>query len=246
MVAPIPVPNAERKAREFAKREEEILRAALDLFDPEHWDQITVAQIAAHTGIGKGTIYKHFSSKEEIYARLAFDDGRRLLAQFAEIVDDAAAGSGLAQVRRLLEVSFANHLKNPALGSVHMYCKQLCLRGRLGAESHQQLTELEHDLMALFSQPLIRGVAAGEIVNVPLPILFTGMHATFEGALVMLRNQNFTCIGNDGEFCAASQVSAEQFIQNIIDYMMAALTASRQSLIHELAAGLTTPAAAKG
>lgn len=62
-----------RKVREFRRREQEILDAALSLFLVQGEDSVTVEMIAEAVGIGKGTIYKHFKSKAEIYLRLMLD-----------------------------------------------------------------------------------------------------------------------------------------------------------------------------
>ncbi len=59
-----------RKEREFQRREEEILEISLELFKKLGVDKVTVEKIAAEVGIAKGTIYKHFSTKEEIFATL--------------------------------------------------------------------------------------------------------------------------------------------------------------------------------
>ena len=67
-----------RKIREFRRREQEILTAALRLFLEQGEDSVTVEMIADDVGIGKGTIYKHFKSKAEIYLRLMLDYERDL------------------------------------------------------------------------------------------------------------------------------------------------------------------------
>lgn len=67
-----------RKIREFRRREQEILSAALRLFLDQGEDSVTVEMIADEVGIGKGTIYKHFKSKAEIYLRLMLDYERDL------------------------------------------------------------------------------------------------------------------------------------------------------------------------
>ncbi len=61
---------AERKAREFERREEEILDASFDLFLKKGLNETTIDMIAEVVEIGKGTVYKHFKSKHEIYATL--------------------------------------------------------------------------------------------------------------------------------------------------------------------------------
>lgn len=62
-----------RKVREFRRREQEILDTALKLFLEQGEDSVTVEMIADAVGIGKGTIYKHFKSKSEIFLRLMLD-----------------------------------------------------------------------------------------------------------------------------------------------------------------------------
>lgn len=69
-----------RKVREFRRREQEILQTALTLFLDRGEDSVTVEMIADEVGIGKGTIYKHFKSKAEIYLRLMLDYERELNA----------------------------------------------------------------------------------------------------------------------------------------------------------------------
>lgn len=67
-----------RKVREFRRREQEILDTSLRLFLEQGEDSVTVEMIADEVGIGKGTIYKHFKSKAEIYLRLMLDYEREL------------------------------------------------------------------------------------------------------------------------------------------------------------------------
>ncbi|HEX4870261.1 MAG TPA: TetR/AcrR family transcriptional regulator [Moraxellaceae bacterium] len=62
--------KATQKAREFRQREQAILDCALQLFMEQGEDRVTVEMIADRVGIGKGTIYKHFETKNEIYLLL--------------------------------------------------------------------------------------------------------------------------------------------------------------------------------
>src|SRR5690606_39464201 len=62
--------KATRKAQEFRQREQQILDTALALFLEQGEDRVTVEMIADRVGIGKGTIYKHFETKNEIYLLL--------------------------------------------------------------------------------------------------------------------------------------------------------------------------------
>ena len=79
--------KATRKAREFRQREQEILDAALALFLEQGEDRVTVEMIADRVGIGKGTIYKHFETKNEIYLLLMLRYEEDLAEVFAGISD---------------------------------------------------------------------------------------------------------------------------------------------------------------
>ncbi len=71
----------DRKARVLRQREQEILQAAGELFRRGDWHQTTIDEIASHAEVGKGTVYLHFKSKEEIVERLALMGCKRLLGR---------------------------------------------------------------------------------------------------------------------------------------------------------------------
>lgn len=79
--------KATRKAQEFRQREQQILDAALALFLEQGEDRVTVEMIADQVGIGKGTIYKHFETKNEIYLLLMLRYEEQLAEMFEQIRD---------------------------------------------------------------------------------------------------------------------------------------------------------------
>ena len=79
--------KATQRAREFRQREREIVDAALELFLEHGEDKVTVEMIADRVGIGKGTIYKHFQTKNEIYLLLMIQYEEDLAKVFEEIAD---------------------------------------------------------------------------------------------------------------------------------------------------------------
>ena len=48
-------------------RRQEIMEAALELFSQKGFHGTTMAQVAKRAGVGVGTIYQHFKSKEDLY-----------------------------------------------------------------------------------------------------------------------------------------------------------------------------------
>lgn len=51
------------------KKDEAIVEAALELFKEKGFAAVRIADIARQAGVGKGTVYEYFSSKEELLQR---------------------------------------------------------------------------------------------------------------------------------------------------------------------------------
>ena len=47
---------------------ERILQSAAELFAEREFDLVLIDEVAAHAGVGKGSVYRQFRSKEELYA----------------------------------------------------------------------------------------------------------------------------------------------------------------------------------
>jgi AcrR family transcriptional regulator len=82
----------ERKKRERARREEEIVQKAKELFLSKGYEATTVDEIADALELSKGVIYKHFSSKEELYARVLLDGVEVMYDYFRDAADQETLG----------------------------------------------------------------------------------------------------------------------------------------------------------
>jgi AcrR family transcriptional regulator len=52
---------------------ERILESAAELFAEKEFDLVLIDEVAAHAGIGKGSVYRQFKSKEELYAAVVIN-----------------------------------------------------------------------------------------------------------------------------------------------------------------------------
>ncbi|NMX89497.1 TetR/AcrR family transcriptional regulator, partial [Pseudomonas sp. WS 5010] len=96
----------------FQQRENALLQSARQLFQEQSWDRVTIAEVARHAGIGKGTVYKHFSSKEALYARLVLDCSRQHLSELRETANQAPPREAMRHViRRAFEQLLADPLQ---------------------------------------------------------------------------------------------------------------------------------------
>lgn len=88
------------KKQQFEAREEAILDAVNRLLSEKGFDLMTMDDVAAAVGVAKGSLYKHFSSKEKLAAAVMI----RLLNQTVDVLDgmpgEWRAGRRLEEILR--------------------------------------------------------------------------------------------------------------------------------------------------
>ena len=208
-------PLLSRKAREFARREEEILSAALECFSGEDWESVTVAQIADIVGIAKGTMYSHFASKHDIYARLTLDFYSALL----EHLQSACRGTGVDRMVSLIEQAFRFYLQQPKYRCVTQYCEREDFRCKLDPALAAQFDAIDMDFYQLLHRELALGIDAGVFKPLAIDQQILGLKCTFHGALTVL------WCNRSGE-----QQHPESFIRNVTQYMLSPIVVNSSSL----------------
>ncbi len=135
----------------FQQREQIILDAAHQLFRQQAWDRLTIAELATHAGIGKGTLYKHFSSKEALYAHMVMRFSRQRLQVLAALAVSLEPAQRMQQVIRQ---SFANLMADPVMTQLWLHCDRPDFRQRLSAAERDQLLVLDQEFQQFFLQLL--------------------------------------------------------------------------------------------
>jgi AcrR family transcriptional regulator len=133
--------GAEKKAKrcssdeEILARREEILDTATELFAEQGFSDAVTQAIADRLGIGKGTIYRYFPSKRELFLS-AVD---RVMVKMRERVDASIVGieDGLEQVAMAISAYLAFFAENP--GYV-----ELLIQERAQFKDRKRPTYFEH------------------------------------------------------------------------------------------------------
>ena len=164
----------------FAQRERLLLDTALELFTQRGWELVTVAEVAAAAGIGKGTVYKHFPTKDAIYARLALEFSYRCLACYRAISD---TGSALVAMRAVIRLAFDLMAQSPIEVQLCLHCERPEFLERLGSEVQTEFRQLDAEYSAMFRKFLDAAVSNGELRIASVETVYWGIEAGFQGVM---------------------------------------------------------------
>ncbi|MGO9057228.1 MAG: TetR/AcrR family transcriptional regulator [Candidatus Binataceae bacterium] len=68
-----------------------ILKSAMELFGDKGFDYVPIDEVAAHAGVGKGSVYRQFGSKEQLYAESVIEGFVQLRNQIETGLTGAAS-----------------------------------------------------------------------------------------------------------------------------------------------------------
>ena len=175
----------ERREREFKRRERDILGAALQLLDGDDWLSVTIAQIAEVAEVGKGTVYKHFASKDELYARLSLDHCANHLEALRGVDPTLALEQRL---RAMAQVYWDVHSEPGICHHVVEYCEADAFRRRLRPDLRLQYEKIESAIYERIFATIQEGMEAGLFPVSEVRPLAMMARATLDGTIRLIRS----------------------------------------------------------
>lgn len=148
-----------RRKETSERRKDTILHAARTVFARKGYAATVVEDIAEEAGIGKGTLYLYFPSKEQVYLAALLEDARTLDAESRGAL--AEAPSWRDALRAYVEVRLHYFEAHEDFLRIYMTeFRGMCMQGRpLSAE----LYRLAQDGEALLAQRFAAAAARGEM-----------------------------------------------------------------------------------
>ncbi len=155
-------------------RKQKILKAAEQMVKNRRFHEITVDDIAAAAGVGKGTIYRYFENKEDLFFQLATGG----IDQLCERLTAAASTAQPFRERLVKMCSEISRFHRRRFALIKVINDEE-FRQRRGCEMRQQWHETRRRSYAAIRDVLAAGVDAGEIRgDIPLAnqaVLLMGM-----------------------------------------------------------------------
>lgn len=204
----------------FQQRESALLEAARQLFHEQSWDRVTIAEVARHAGIGKGTVYKHFTSKEALYARLVLDCSRQNLAELQGIARSAPAEQAM---RRVIRHSFELLQADPLQAQLCLLCDRPAFQERLEPPYREQFVELEGQYMNLFSSLLQSSFRDLPLSPAHCQDLLWGVEACVNGVMARIASGGFAHW--------AEYIELDAYFDRITDFIIAGLQGQAAALL---------------
>ncbi|MDW7651305.1 MAG: TetR/AcrR family transcriptional regulator [Bacillota bacterium] len=170
--------------QDMSDKKRRILEAAMDDFGKYPFHQVKIEDIAEKAGVGKGTIYEYFRSKDELFAAMA-QAGSQIY--FREIMHSASSGR---TAREKLEKLFCYHL-----GFIEKkvnIARVILAERRMPDYGFQDIVRSHHQHLERFISNVLReGIGAGEFRQVDVRLISQVFLGTLTGlwAFVLLEEK---------------------------------------------------------
>ncbi len=150
-----------RKQRELYEREQLILDTAQQILQQEGLQSLTMERVAAKIEYSKGTVYNHFSSKEEIINGISC----RCVTNLIEMFTRAKNHRGNHR-ERIAGISIAHSLYarlHPAEIQNMQILKSSAIREKISSEKQIELLALEQQITGIALEIIIDAIQDGDI-----------------------------------------------------------------------------------
>lgn len=138
------------------KTKKAILAAAVELFGAHGFDKTSIAQLAKTAGVGKGTVYGYFKTKQDILLAFCEDELEYVLEQLHSKTNQDAPI--LEQLVTIFMAEFEYVTRNPEFG--RLYMQEVVFPRKVLALKHQ---EKDNKFMEMIFPILSRAQERGEI-----------------------------------------------------------------------------------
>ena len=172
--------TSERRTRELRQREATLLDAAVTLMDRDDWQAVTIEQIADRAEYAKGTVYRHFASKDDLYARLVTEWNEGTCRAIEEV---DAERPFEAVLRDVVAVCWRRLSGDRVRARLVQHVQRADFLASLPPESRVALAEIDARSLGLVGGLIDWGIAEGAIPPGPLEPRLFAVTSLLAGAL---------------------------------------------------------------
>jgi TetR/AcrR family fatty acid metabolism transcriptional regulator len=148
-----------RREAKKALHRRRILETAREVFFRDGFVEANLDEIARRAGVAKGTLYRYFDSKADLYVAVLAHNGEI----FAEKMRASRAGAGGAadQIRRIARFYFEHWTANEDYFEIFWAVENQQLIGELTPAAVRQVTGLWSECLRILADAIDQGVREG-------------------------------------------------------------------------------------
>lgn len=179
------MPLTEKSKKDPGSKRDQILLAAVEMFLENDFYQVTITDIAERAGVGKGTVYEYFASKEDLFKESFTYCAESYLQSFRHHL------SGNATVRQTMIDIVRTHLEllKDNRKKLHLLFNERPLSFQ---ELQAWVLESRQELLEGISSLIAEGIRIGEVrpaLDVEMAgRLFLALNYVVMGGMVVLDN----------------------------------------------------------
>ncbi|MBD3306432.1 TetR family transcriptional regulator [candidate division KSB3 bacterium] len=141
------------------QRKHEIASVALEIFAENGFETTSISRVAEAAGIGKGTIYEYFASKEELMFNAIMVWTKNMEEGTARVLEETH--DPVKRLRKLIETLVHNFLSDPRTIKMALSMFQLLLSDASVFRQYDIIRESMRSLRKTFVDVLLDGVSQG-------------------------------------------------------------------------------------
>jgi AcrR family transcriptional regulator len=149
------------RAEKRAASRRRIIDAARQVFFRDGFMEANLDEVARLAGVAKGTLYRYFDSKAELYVAVLAQDGEI----FEQKMRDSVADTGAAPpdlIRQMGRFYFDHWMQNPEYFQIFWAIENQSVIGELPQGVIDEVTRLWEKCVELLAQIIQRGIEAGD------------------------------------------------------------------------------------
>jgi AcrR family transcriptional regulator len=152
--------NARRRAEKKQALRRKILEAAREVFFRDGFMAANLDEVAQKASVAKGTLYRYFESKAELYVEVLAHNGEI----FKQRMYETASGSGSAsdRIRRVSKFYFAHWVRNRDYFQIFWAIENQSVIGELPPGVLGQVSELWAECIEILAGIIAEGIERGE------------------------------------------------------------------------------------
>ncbi len=153
----------ETREERKAQSRRTILESAREVFFRDGFMAANLDEVAERAGVAKGTLYRYFDSKADLYVAVLADNGK----VFTERMREAAGTSGTAteRIRALSRFYLAHWLNHKEYFQIFWAIDNQTVIGQLPESVVDEVSRLWEESLSIVEEVLARGVEDGELVE---------------------------------------------------------------------------------